>query len=71
MTFWWWIEPLAKTGILFVLFATLFTFIGCNTRKDIFFYIALICLIPIAVAFGGTIIWIFCRILNAIWAPYF
>ena len=71
MELWWWIEPLAKTGILFTLLALLSVTIGGRSCKDIFMYLAFIFLIPILVAIGGIVVWIFYYILASIWMPYF
>lgn len=71
MDFWWWIEPLAKTGILFMIIGILFIALGGRSFHDIFIYIGLICLIPILIAMGASIIWFLCAILSSIWMPYF
>lgn len=63
MDFWWWIEPLYGTGVVFILDAF-------KVSEKIVYAILFISIIPIVVSIAAMGAWLFCAFIYAIWSPY-
>lgn len=68
----WWLEPMWQTGLVTALFGLLILFIKAPKGDKInsAVVIFLICLLPMVIAFVGTIVKIICWIFVEIWSPY-
>jgi hypothetical protein len=71
VTFWWWIEPLACTGLVCLFFAVIICFMFWDTDYKAIPIICAILLLPLALAFLGAVAWMLCEIFWWIWHPYF
>jgi hypothetical protein len=74
VTIWWWIEPMAMTGLVGVIVAGIIALFTWETGDKLGAVATAICallLIPIVVSFLGGIACFFHHIFWIIWHPYF
>ena len=68
---WWWVEPLSATGLILFLFAGIIVLVTPESGNDVWFWIVVILVLPLIIAFAATIIWGVSWVFWFIWAPYF
>lgn len=64
---WWWVIPLAETGIVCTGLALLIAFLTKESDSPVPVVICLALCLPFAAAGISTLVWILCKIFFVIW----
>ena len=71
MELWWWLEPLAETGLVCAALAIVIGLLFHDSDNTVAMWIVLALLVPIALTALSIITWLTCSVFHAIWSPYF